>query len=249
MQTNSDRYSENRDISLVELTVIVVRWRKLFFAVFIGFTLAALVYAFTAPEKQASIGLYQLAKAGDGEYLTDVASVVSRISSVWIPELVAEYETKGESVPSVKVANPEDTGLIRLQTLAPVDQTELVTSIHKDLLQRLDGWQSTVFQDAVSRIERRIGSRKDSIEQMPEQVGPGDAVSALMEGRIELEHQLDQMKAGQILTVASRGDDGAAASRTLIIAVGLLLAFVMATLISFLAEFVKVVRKRAMGGE
>lgn len=246
MRNNCDGYTENSDISLVELTVIVVRWRRLFFSVFLGLSLGAVLYAFLAPEKQASLGLYQLAKAGDGEYLTNVAGVVSTISSVWIPELTLEYEGNGYSAPSVKVTNPSESGLIRLQTLATAGQAELVTSIHKDLLERLDGWQSTVYQDAVSRIERRIGSHTNAIKQMLEETGPGEAVSVLMKDRLELEHKLDQMRTGQILTVASQADDRST-SRSLVVVVGLLVAFVAATMLSLVAEFVMVVRKRAMG--
>ncbi|WP_417536737.1 hypothetical protein [Methylophaga sp.] len=245
MQKNSDRYTGNNDISLVELTVIVVRWRRLFFAVFLGLSLVTAVYAFITPEKRESIGLYQLAKSGDGEYLTDVAGVVSTISSVWIPQLLLEHEGSARGVPSITVTNPKETGLIRLQTLAPEAQSELVTAIHKNLVERLDSWQSAVYQDAVSRIELRVGHHTNAIEQMLEETGPSEAVSVLMEYRIELEHRLDKMKKGEILTVASRGDGGAATSRSLIIVVGLLVAFVIATLLSFMAEFVTLVRKSA----
>lgn len=248
MQNNSDRYTESSDISLVELTIIVVRWRRLFLAVFLGLSLATVAYALITPDKQASIGLYQLAKAGDGEYLTDAAAVESTISSVWLPELVLEYESEGRAVPNTKVINPKDTGLIQLQTITPKEQSELAASIHAAVLERLDDWQSSSYKEAVSRVELRLGRHEAAINRMLEESGPGEALAVVMEGKMKLEYQLDRIERGEILTVASRGENGAATSRSLIIVVGLLVAFVMAALLCFMAEFCVVVRKRVTDG-
>lgn len=247
MQSNFDRMPESRDISLVDLTVIIVRRWKLFLLVLLCGVLATVGYVFVATEKQTSIGVYQLAKDGDGKHLTDAASVVSRMSSVWVPDLVLQHENEGNLAPSVTVSNPDNTGLIRLQTLAPENQSDLVASIHKDLLERLDGWQVTVFRKTESGIERRINRHVDAIEEMLKESGPSEAVAVLVEDKIKLEYRLDRMEKGEILSVASRGEDDATTSRALIVVVGLLAAIVVATLLSFLAEFVSVVRKRAMG--
>ncbi|MCM0612625.1 hypothetical protein KFJ24_09120 [Marinobacter sediminum] len=248
MENSPHRALERNDISLVELTIIVVRWKALFFSVFIVIFCAAGLYAFLSPAKQEFVGLYQLAKAGEGQYLNDPEAVVSRANSVWVPGLASENENKRQSLPDIVATNPEATGLIQLRTVARVGDENLVLTLHRQLLTRLDGWQSKLFQDYSSQIERRIDRMASLIDQIQGGKDTGEALAALLEKKIQLEHELDKAQKGEVLSEVSIGKGQASASMQIIILVGLLLAFILGLMSAFVAEFIKVVRNRMKCG-
>ncbi|WP_273426633.1 hypothetical protein [Marinobacter sp.] len=245
MGNTSSQALERSDISLVELAVIVVRWKVLFFSVFISILCAAGLYAFLSPAKQELVGVYQLAKAGDGEFLSDPEGVVSTINSVWIPELVSENEKNGQPALDLLATHPEATGLVQLATVARVIDKDFAVIVNQKILARLHGWQSKVFKDRSAQLERRIKRIASVIDQLEGSAASGEALAALLENKIEFEYELDQMQRGEILSEASLGKNQSSTPTQIILLAGLLLAFVLGVMLVFISEFISVVRKRA----
>ncbi|ATJ82656.1 Wzz/FepE/Etk N-terminal domain-containing protein [Halomonas beimenensis] len=247
-------YPRDDEISLVDLTkILIVRW-QLMATVFIVVVLAALAYALWLPRSYEYVSLYQVAEQpanGDDLYSTALEtpqSVLAKIDNLYLGpatrELLASADLNGLPF-QVSLSHPEGTLLVRLSTVTPPENTSLVESLHGELLRRIESDQNDRIEQRRSVLEQQL----DSIEvalgtvQQSDSGSASELVASYTTRAADLQSQLSQLREARIEQVAVQSLATTGTSRSLIMALALVLGGMLAVISAFFMHFVGQVRQ------
>lgn len=242
-EQHHQRYDD--EISLVDLATTFIRRRNVFFVVFGGVVIIALLYAFlVVGEVREYRTLVQLAEENN-RAVEAPAAVVAAIQSRWFPEWQSVYaETEGEKL-EIKLAaeHPENTNLIKLTSEASPEDAELVITTHQKMVDEILQRQNTVISRSRKTLEQRLDSVNEILEQLDGQEGAGEAIAQTIKERVNLEARLEDLQPAEVLVVARQGTDNKGTSKKLILALALVLGGMFGIFAAFMAEFASHVRK------
>lgn len=242
----SQRYSQDNEISLVDLAKIMIRRWKVMVLIFLIVVLGALTYALLTERSYQYVSIYQVAEEAPGRALEPPASVLAKVNSLYVgAETRKLRESAGlESLPfEVAVANPSDTLLIRLGSEASEDNRELVTQMHEALLARITESQRERLENHQAALEQQLQSTEaalEAVEQSNAEWG-GELIASYTERLADIQQNLTQLSEGQIVEVSEQSLEPAGTGRSLIMILAFLLGGMLAVIGVFIFEFSSIV--------
>lgn len=250
----TDQYPQRYydEISLVDLATTFIRRRRVFYVVFVGTLLLALLYAFfMVGEVREYSTLVQLAE-DNNKPLESPASVIANIESRWYPRLQGEYRAQNnEKLPfEIRSTNPEETNLIKLTSDASPELSGEVKTYHQTLVDSINERQGELLNRQKKELEQRIASTTEYLEELSEIEATGEAQAQLIQQRAaklsEIEStriRIEKLEPAETLVVAREGLDNKGTSKVLILALAIVLGGILGIFAAFMAEFISHVRK------
>lgn len=165
---------------LVELTVAIVKKKKLFATTFLLVLVTSIGYIFVTPPVYEYVTLVKLAQDGEGALLESRESVLANIKSRWLPGVKGEFKNQWGHTPKFNVRVTEvGKNHVFLSSVAPAKAAEGVNWVHTALAERLISSQSELERIASEKLnaqidvaERLIGSGQIAVESE----SPGAAI-------------------------------------------------------------------------
>ena len=232
------------EISLVDLATTFLKRRRVFYVVFIMISLVGVAYALFAPEKYEYVTLMKLAEKAKGKYVEEPATIIAELDSLWVPDLQATYHAENNrNLPfKLTASNPEDTGLIRIVSVASPSLAELIEKNHRQLIERLSSEQGQALSMLRESLEKQIASLDSTIKMLEEGKNPGDAIASAVEKQLSLESDLESLSSFEALVISRQSGENAGPSRGLIVVLSIVLGLMAGVFIAFFAEFIGLVR-------
>lgn len=246
-QDNSTYRQHDDEISLVDLaTILIRRWKSMavIFGVVVGL---AVVYAFLAPRAYTYSSIYSVAEQSPGSALESPAALVAKAKNLYLGPVTRELleETGLQALPfGVDIENPEQTMIVVLSSESEDTYQELVNRVHQGVLDRLMQSQQQLVESRIRSMERQLANARESLAAVRESTSLGAAeVTASLMGRIAgLEANLADITQGEVGRVAVQSLEPAGTSRSLILALGIVLGAILAIIGAFMMQFSSLVR-------
>lgn len=237
---------ERDEITLVDLTRIALKRKRLFFVVFLAVALIGVSLALLLPPKYGYVSFYRLPLASPGRYVHSPEHTIALLGVQIIPRVESLHRVQtGERLPfNISVDHPADSGLIALRSDARSDMQELVNEVHSEILQALD----TVYKQSVEELQSSLETKLERIdviiERLSENTGreSAAALAGAYQNRLEAEASLTTIRAGSIEGLASHNDEPLQPTPAVIIALSIFMALVSGLSAVFLREFWALVR-------
>lgn len=246
------RYTQDDEISLVDLAKILIKRWKLMAIVFLVFVLGALAYALLMTRTYEYVSIYQVAEQapnGDSAVasLETPGAVVAKVNNLYLGPVTRELQNSAglERLPfELSVSNPSDTQLIRLGSEAAEADSELVAQMHQALLTRIEEGQQELLERRRASLERRLVSAERALDAAQESNSAfaGDLIANYTARVSEIEGQLAQLQEGGVVQVSVQGLEPTGISRSLIMALAIVLGGMLAVIAAFFSQFVALVR-------
>ena len=249
----TDQYPQRYDdeISLVDLATTFVHRRRVFYAVFGGVVILALVYALVLVGEVREYSTLVKLGEDNNKPVESPAAVIASIESHWYPALVGEYRASREqNLPfKISVANPENTHLVKLTSEASPELKGEVKKQHQKLVERINERQAALLNRQKQELEQRVASLKDYLEELSGMEATGEAQAQLIQQRAsmlsEIESmttRIDKLEPSETLVVAREGLENRGTSKKLVLGLAILLGLMLGVFSAFMAEFIAQVR-------
>tara|TARA_R110000824_G_C15232528_1_gene678827 strand:+ start:3471 stop:4247 length:777 start_codon:yes stop_codon:yes gene_type:complete len=241
---------QDDEISLVDLAKILIRRRWWLIGTAGVVVLLALAFALLThgdPEYQYT-SIYQQAEAEPGRPLTSSASVIQQMESLDWPNYQRRYkeENKVEALPfDLEINNPDNTTLVTLNSTATAQNRDQVLNLHETLLGSVIERQQEALEREKSQLERSIERTSTQLERVENTNSEASVeLAANYADRLfELERELENLKEGEVIEYAARGEEQEGTSSMLILVLGIVLGGIAGVMAAFFAEFVFRVRE------
>jgi len=227
------------EISLVDLVATFIRRRRVFYVVFIAVTLAGLAYALLLEDEYEYVSLIQIAQKESDTFFQSPETTIATLESRWLPEVQTVYrENHNEKQPfHVSFSNPESTGLIRLTTSAPEQQSEAVGAAHSALITGVKEYQEALIKREQQSLERQVESLESAIDALKGQADTGEAIARAIEKRSTLEGKIKNLQGVEVLVTSRQSAEKTAPKRSLIVVLAILLGGMLGVFVAFMSEF------------
>lgn len=234
------------EISLVDIAIIFIKRRYVFYAVFVAVTLAGLAYALLATEKYEYVSLIQVAQKDKGEPVQAVPVTIATLKSRWLPEVETAYRAEhNEKLPfKVVFSNPENTDLVRITSQVATPAAKIVAAAHQALINSVKEHQDELIKHEKGSVKNQIASLDNALDSLKGQQNSGEALAALIEKRAKLEGVAESLKSVDVLVTGRQSDERASPRRGLIVIFSVLLGGIMGVFMAFMSEFFVSVRTK-----
>lgn len=236
------RAYQDDEISLVDLAkTLVKRWR-LMLGAFLVVTLAGLVYALILPTQYEYTTIYSGAEASPGTTLESMASLESKVNSIYVPQQTRHLLQAEElaSLPfNVTVSIPKETNLITLKTKAQEADKTLVSQLHHGIITQLKAEQDHQIEQRVSILQQRLDAVKEQLKPIlsAESSKSSEVITGLMASISNLESEISSFVNGRIVDEVSQSLQPKGTSKSLVMALAVLLGGILAVMAVFMREF------------
>lgn len=225
---------------LVDLTVALIRKKKLFATTFLMVLSIGLGYVLLTPSSYKYVTLIKLAQDGEGTLLESRDDVLANIESRWLPEVASEFKDGRGYTPTFNVDFSEvgRTHLL-LTTVAPLSAGDGVDWFHQSLAEKL-----VVSQSDLERILReKLKAQIEAAERAPG-VGQIDnasesSESAAIEYLMSVRGRLEGIQSAEAKVIAKRSDDAIGIGIPLAVALILLQSLVAAVVVVLFYYFIQ----------
>lgn len=245
--------SHDEAISLVDMVVLVLRqWKVMAVIVLVGLLLTVSV-AMLMSQKHEFNSLYSVAEYvnldGETRSFETTESLMARIDNVYLEaesqRLQDEYGL--EELPfEVEGLIPDNSRLILLRTEADSGDADLITELHELVLNRLNEHQSERVQQRRESLQNELDATIAQFDSVSESSAThaNVLITNYQERITEIETLLSHLRDGSIEQVAMQRMKPGGINPLLIIALGLVLALVLAPFGAVLAHFGSLVSER-----
>lgn len=226
--------------------------------VFCAVVVAGLVYALTRPQTYEYVTLYQVAQKAeitdDGvsgqEPVQAPDGVVAKVKNLYLGPVTRELlqEHKAGLPFSVTPSSVPDTELVKLVSQATKDNSALVEKAHEMVAERILDEQNKGVERRQNSQEDTLASTREAIDTLKDAKGSdansnaNEVIAAYTKQLTGIQQKLDQLQKGELAQVAVQSLKTVGTSRTLIMALTLLLGGMLAVMAAFFAAFVGSVR-------
>lgn len=234
------------ETSLVDIAIIFIKRRYVFYAVFVAVTLAGLAYALLATEQYEYVSLIQIAQKDKGEPVQAAPVTIATLRSRWLPEIEAAYRAEHDEKLPFKVAfnNPENTDLVRITSRAATSAAKIVAEAHQALINSVKEHQDELIKREKGSVENQIASLDSALDSLKGQDNSGEALAALIEKRAKLEGVAESLESVGVLVTSRQSDERASPRRGLIVIFSVLLGGILGIFMAFMSEFFVSVRTK-----
>lgn len=242
-------YYHDDEISLVDLAKILVKRWKIIVLTFIVIVGGALAYALMQERTYQYVSLYHVAEqgtpTGSGPSAVESPnSVMAKIQNLYLGPITRELrESAGiERLPfEVNTTNPDDTLLVRLVSESSEANAELVADMHERLMNAIITDQQELVERNRERLEQFLQQAQRALEAAESGGSSGDMLATLMSRVTQLEAQLAGINEGEVIQIAVQSLEPTGTSRSLIVALGLVLGGMLALMAAFISHFIGLV--------
>tara|TARA_B100002003_G_scaffold223508_1_gene228067 strand:- start:10959 stop:11696 length:738 start_codon:yes stop_codon:yes gene_type:complete len=225
---------------LVDLTVALIRKKKLFVATFLMVLCIGLGYVLLTPSSYKYVTLIKLAQDGEGALLESRDDVLANIESRWLPEVASEFKDGRGYTPEFNVDFSEvgSTHLL-LSTVAPSSAGDGISWFHQSVAEKL-----VVSQSELERILReKLKAQIKAAERAPG-IGQIDnasesSESASIEYLMSVRGRLEGIQSAEAKVIAQRSDDPIGIGVTLAVGLIFLQSFVAAVVVVLFYYFIQ----------
>lgn len=242
------RYPQDEEVSLVDLTKVLIKRWKVMVTIFLFVVVGALAYVLLTERTYEYVSIYQVAEQEPGSALEAPNSVLARVSNLYMGPTMRELrESAGlQDLPfEVTIGNPSDTLLVRLVSEAKEANSDLVTQMHEAMQAlMIEGQQERVekhrasLEQQLQSVERALQAAEQSSSERASEL-----IASYIERLADIQQRLSQLSEGEVVQVAVQSLDPADTSRSFIMGLALVLGGMLAVIAAFLAEFSFRVRK------
>jgi hypothetical protein len=225
---------------LVDLTVALIRKKKLFVATFLMVLCIGLGYVLLTPSSYKYVTLIKLAQDGEGALLESRDDVLANIESRWLPEVASAFKDGRGYTPTFNVDFSEvgRTHLL-LSTVAPSSAGDGIRWFHQSVAEKL-----VVSQAELERILReKLKAQIKAAERAPG-VGQIDnasesSESAAIEYLMSVRGRLEGIQSAEAKVIAQRSDDPIGIGVALAVGLIFLQSFVAAVVVVLFYYFIQ----------
>ncbi|MDY7116698.1 Wzz/FepE/Etk N-terminal domain-containing protein [Halomonas sp. SSL-5] len=246
-------YSSNDDeISLVDLAKMLIRRWKLMAVTFLIIVGIALGYALMMERTYDYVSLYRVAEqapssSNEQGNLESPAAIVAKTNNLYAGVVTRRIlEEKGlAGLPfQLQVSALEDTSLVRFVTESSEKNAALVEEMHSRVLERAAEDQQALLESRKATLQRQLENAQRALETAQESTSPSAAelVANYATRVAEIEDQLAQLHPGELVQTAVRSLTPTGTSRSLVMALALVLAGMLAVMMAFFSHFAVAVR-------
>ncbi|MGQ7247165.1 Wzz/FepE/Etk N-terminal domain-containing protein [Halomonas sp. V046] len=240
------------EISLVDLTLILVKRWKLMTGVFLAIVLIALIFAFSMGRSYEYVSIYRVAEQAEGNdvgTLENPANIVARIDSYYADLATRQVlEEEGSQTLGFELSaeSPENTKFVNLTSEASEDDAERVKGLHDIILNAVLEDQDALLEQRRTSLESQLESTKEALETAKQSSTPygTDLVATYGQQVIRLEQQISYLHEGEIERVATQSIQPAGTSKALILALAIVLGGMLAVIAAFMMEFASAVCRK-----
>lgn len=243
----SEHYISKEEISLIDLSKILIRQWKIIVATFMLVVLSALAFVLITDRSYEYVSIYQVAEQAPGSALEAPNTVLAKVSNLYIGPVTRELrESEGlDSLPfEVTVTNPNNTLLIRLSSEAKEADSNLVTQMHEALQARMIESQEERLEKQRNSLEQQLQST-ERVLRTAEQ-SSGDRASELIvsytENLAKIQEQISQLNEGEVVQTAVQSLEPTGTSRKLMMVLAVVIGGVLAIIVAFFLHFALLVR-------
>ncbi|WP_280551821.1 Wzz/FepE/Etk N-terminal domain-containing protein [Halomonas sp. 25-S5] len=246
------RHAADDEISLVDLVKILIKRWKLMAATFVVIVLGALVYVLMMERSYDYVSLYQVAEQAPTEGrerggLEPPVTVVAKTNNLYLGSVTRQFlqNESMESLPfDTSVGNPEDTFLVKLTSQATEENAPLVESFHAQVLKRIEQDQQVLLERRRKSLTGQLESAERSLELAKDSTSPSAAelVASYSQRVADIQDRLEQLQEGQTVQTAVQSLKPSGTSRSLVMALAIVLGGMVALMMAFISQFAVAVR-------
>lgn len=245
-----DAHWREDEISLVDLTIILIRRWKAIIIIFSLVVALAIVFALAQATRYEYTSLYSVAEYtndnGNRVGVESPESVVAKAKSLYLgQEVRGLLEDHGlDSLPfEVDIINPDETLFLQLSSEATSDNNKLVNELHLLLIDRLRDDQKQLVQRQHDLLESQLASAREALDSARESDSNSAAeLMATLYKRIsDIEGKLDGLREGEITQHAAPSLNSKGVGKKFVIFIGFVIGCMLAILGALLLEFWSVV--------
>lgn len=234
-------------ISLVEITKILLKYRRLIMMVFIITLVAAVVFAFVQPKKYEYTTIYTMAESNVGQPLESAATLKAKLEILYVTELVESFlqKHKLERLPfKFTINNPDSSNLITIETTSVEKNKEQLQELHKALIEKMLEKQNNIIKRKTALIEEQIESAQEQIQLATERnfSKAGELIASNTSQINALHTQINSFEKGRITTIAKPSLEPKNLSKKVTLVMGIVLGIILALLAVLGQEFMKQLR-------
>ncbi|MAX32697.1 MAG: lipopolysaccharide biosynthesis protein [Halomonadaceae bacterium] len=246
------RQAHDDEISLVDLAAILVRRWKAMAIIFAVVVLAGFAYVLTMTPTYSYVSVYEVAEQAPGgegnadRALESANTVIAKAESLYVAHATRELLKQSglESLPfEVNLSTPEDTQLVKITSQASEASSALVEKMHSALLNSISSNQQALVDRQRESLENRLESLQESLEAAEQSASPSaaDLLASYTEQIAMTKDRLGLLKNGRIAQTAQQSLEKTGTSRTLIMALAVVLGGMLSVMGVFLLQFVGLV--------
>jgi len=240
------------EISLVDLTLILVKRWKLMAGVFLAIVLIALIFAFSMGSSYQYVSIYRVAEQAAGNHvgmLEDPSNIVAQVESYYgdiATRKILEEDGLHRLDFELSVASPQDTKFVNLMSEASEEDADRVKRLHEIILNTISADQRDLLEQRRTSLESQLESTQQSLEAAKQTSSPSGAelVATYSQQILNLEQQLSFLAEGNIERVATQSIQPAGTSKALILALAIVLGGMLAVIAAFMMEFASAVCRK-----
>lgn len=249
-----DSYSQEshskrvEDLGLVEFSVMLLKqWKTMLISVF--FLLGATVaIVFLKPIKYDYTTMYGIASFETSEGIKrgveTPQEVIAKIENIFLEQERRAILSEGEtaSLPfEMNISNPSNTILLRITSIADSTHQPLIERFHEGLIEALKIDQASLVDSLRSSLEQQYEAYSEalSVAQNSVSENASELTASYFEKVFLIERRLGSINEGDASQIAVRSIEPVGVGRGFVLAIGLMLAFVLAPLVAVFGIFVR----------
>ncbi|WP_245888675.1 lipopolysaccharide biosynthesis protein [Halomonas denitrificans] len=231
---------------MVDLAKILVRRWKALVTIFALVVAASLIYVLLLPRSYQYVSVYNVAENAPSEALESPSSLVAKVRNLYLgPHIRKLLEDQGwEYLPfEVQVNQPSDTFLIMLASEASPNHASQVETLHAQVLESLQQSQQALVEHRRESLERQLESSREALEAVrgTDSSNTGELIATYTSRIADLEASLSELRNGEASQIALQSLEPVGTSRSLILALGIVLGGMLAVIGVFVLEFASLV--------
>lgn len=231
------------EITLVDIAKTLIKRRRLMALVFVLTVAAAAVVAFMLPQKYEYTTIYTIAQADAENPLESAPGLQTKVNSLYIPAVVREFlpSHQLEVVPfKLNISNPRDSGLITITSQTTEDAEPLVQELHGAIAERLKAEQDANIHRRTELLQQQIDAARAQIDLVKnaDLAKAGELIASYTATINDLQAQANSFQPGSISAIANQSLQPKGTSKTLVLALGLVLGAMLAVMAVFVREFI-----------
>lgn len=249
--TRSQEPTYNDDVSLIDLAMVLVKKKITFLIALACFAILTVSYVILKPQTYRYTTLYSIAEymtsSGTREGLESPTAIITKIHNAYLaPEtrLLLETHNLDELPFELKASNPNETLLVMLSSQAYESSAPLVTELHQNIINKLETHQADLVKQRRNSLQSQLSTAKkavDNIKQLPNSSN-AELAARLLDRISTLEGQLHELKDGEVSQYAVQSFSPTSPSRPIILALGFILATIVAIAAAVIHQFIDLVR-------
>lgn len=246
------RYANDDEISLVDLAKILIKRWKLMAITFGLIVLIALAYALLLERTYEYVSIYQVAEQAPSENREDSAlespaSVVAKTTNLYLGAVTRDIlrDQARSALPAVTINHPDSTLLVTLSSQAAEADEAVVEALHGQVLARIREDQLATLAQRREALSRQLASAESALALAKQSTSPSAAelVASYAERAANIEDRLAQLQEGQVVQTAVQSLKPTGTSRSLIMALAIVLGGMLAVMMAFFSQFAVAVRE------